>query len=105
MAAFLGNISFLLDLAMIGSALIVLHFAKKESSGCLKGAGYFLLISGIVLALCTGYYGMKYHFQGDFDRAYFKKPRHSRPWERGEKVRRHHKGKHDKEGKEHRERP
>lgn len=93
MAAFLGKIAMLLDIAMIGGALIVLHFGKKEASALLKGAGYLFLISGIALTLCTGYYAMKYHFQGDFDHAYAQKHHKKRPWDRGDKLRRHHKEK------------
>ena len=89
MAAFLGKISMVLDIAMVGGGLIVLHLGKKEASALLKSAGYLFLVGGIAMALCTGFYSMKYKSQGGFDHAYAQKHHKKRPWDRGDKLRRH----------------
>ena len=101
MAAFLGKISMVLDIAMIGGGLIAMHFGKKEASALLKGAGYLFLIGGIALTLCTGYTSMRYHFQGEVEHAYEKKHHKERPWDRGDKIRRKDKEKHGEKRKDH----
>jgi hypothetical protein len=71
MAAFLGDIAFLLGIVVASAGLFTLHRAAADPRpALLKTAGYVLLVAGIATALCTTYYYARYHFSGDLDHAY-----------------------------------
>ena len=75
MAMFQLDIAFLLELALFATGLIVLHLGREKSAGLLKAAAAVLLVGSVLTAVCSGYFGVRYHVQGDFDRAY---PAHQR---------------------------
>ena len=70
MAMFLGEISFLLALAVFAFGLVLWHRDREATSGPLRVAGAVLTVAAVLAALCTGYWMVRYHVQGDFDRAY-----------------------------------
>lgn len=70
MAQFLGDIAFLLEMALLALGLVLLDRAAKERAGLVRLAGIVLVTTGILGALCTGYFWFRYYGQGSFDRAY-----------------------------------
>ena len=71
MAAFLGDIAFLLGIVVAVFGLLTLHCAAADPRPkLLKIAGIVLLVAGIGTALCTTYYYFKYHFAGDLEHPY-----------------------------------
>lgn len=71
MAAFLGDIAFLLGILVTASGLLVLHRAGGDPRPVLlRTTGILLLAAGVGTALCTGYFWLKYHFAGDLQHAY-----------------------------------
>lgn len=70
MAQFLGDIAFLLEMALVALGLVLLHRAAKERAGLLRLAGVVLVATGILGALCTGYFWFRYYGQGGFDHAH-----------------------------------
>ncbi len=71
MAAFLGDIAFLLGVVVAVSGLFTLHKAYADPRPVLlKVAGIALLVTGIGTALCTSYFYLKYHFAGDLEHPY-----------------------------------
>lgn len=70
MAMFQLDIAFMLELAAFAGGLIVLHFGREKGSGLLKWAAVVLLVGSVLTALCSSYFGIRYHILGDFDRAY-----------------------------------
>lgn len=69
MAQFLGDIAFLLELALVAAGLVLLHAARERSASLLRAAGWILVVGATGTALCTGYFWLRYHQAGDFDRA------------------------------------
>lgn len=70
MAQFLADIAGMLELFAIAAGLALLHRAAKDGSArLLKIAGWVLVVGGIAVGLCTGYYWFKYQAQGGFDSA------------------------------------
>ncbi len=69
MAQFLGDIAFLLELALVAAGLLLLQVARERSAPLLRGAGWLLVVGAIGTALCTGYFWFRYYQIGDFDRA------------------------------------
>ncbi len=67
MQQFMGDIAAMLEIALIGAGLIVLHFAHKDGAKLLKSAAYIMLVGGILGLLCTTYYWFKYYQAGVFD--------------------------------------
>lgn len=80
MAMFLAEISFLLALALFASGLVLWHRGREATAGLLRGAGAVLVVGAVLTALCTGYYSVRYHVQGEFDHAY---PHHAAMSARG----------------------
>lgn len=78
MAEFLGDIAFMLELVIVVAGIVTLYFAQKNASKLLRAAGWLLIIGGILGSTCTGYFYMKYYFNGDFDSAYMQ-PKHMAP--------------------------
>ena len=74
MAMFLGEISFLLALAVFAFGLVLWHRGREAAAGPLRGAGAVLVVGAVLTALCTGYYTVRYQTQGDFDHAYAPHP-------------------------------
>jgi len=71
MAAFLGDIAFLLGIVVAASGLLTLHCAAADPRPkLLKIAGIVLLVAGIGTALCTTFYYFKYHLAGDLEHPY-----------------------------------
>lgn len=71
MAQFLADIAGMLELFAIATGLALLHRASKEAPAkLLKASGWVLLIGGILVALCTGYYWLRYQSRGEFDGAH-----------------------------------
>lgn len=69
MSVFLGDIAFYLATLVFGFGLTLIFFGSKEKSKLLKSGGYILSIIGFLGALCTGYYWMKYYFDGVYEKA------------------------------------
>ena len=69
MAQFLGDIAFLLALALVAAGLVLLHVGRERNAGLLRAAGWLLVAGAAATALCTGYFWLRYHRAGDFDRA------------------------------------
>ncbi len=69
MAQFLGDIVFILELVTVAAGLFVLSIAKKEGSPFIKSSGLLLVIGGLVIAICSSFFYVKYLFQGEFDSA------------------------------------
>ncbi|NNE16979.1 MAG: hypothetical protein HKN10_00755 [Myxococcales bacterium] len=68
MAQFLADIAGMLEIAAIAAGLLLLHRARTvERAGLLRAAGFVLLLGGISVGLCTGYYWFKYQANGDFE--------------------------------------
>lgn len=71
MAAFLGDIAFLLGIVVAAAGLFTLHRAGTDPRPAfLKVAGIVLLLSGAGSAGCTAYYYFKYHRAGDLEHPY-----------------------------------
>lgn len=70
MAMFLADIAFMLELALLVAGLYLFHSAKGNGSNLLRLAAFLAVIGSISGMACTGYYSMKYHFQGNFDSAF-----------------------------------
>ena len=66
---FLLDIAFVLEVAVAGFGLYLLHLAEKEKSKCLKNTGWFVVVAVGLTALCTTYYGITY-----WNRGYFQHP-------------------------------
>ncbi|WP_138380345.1 hypothetical protein [Luteithermobacter gelatinilyticus] len=64
---FLGDIAFMVDVAVLASGLIVLHFAQKENSSLMKWAAWVMIVTGTLAAICTGAYWAYYYFEGVYD--------------------------------------
>lgn len=70
MAQFLGDIAGMLEIFAIALGLVLLHRAAKESPAkLLRAAGLVLVVGGLLVGICTGWYWLKYQLAGDFDRA------------------------------------
>jgi hypothetical protein len=74
MAQFMGDVAFLLELALVAAGLVLLHAGLERSAGAgragfLRAAGWILVVGATATALCTGYFWVRYHRAGDFDRA------------------------------------
>jgi uncharacterized membrane protein HdeD (DUF308 family) len=69
MAMFLASIAFLLEVFLIAAGLVLISLSK-EHRGLFSGAGWLLIIVGILGAICTFYYSMHYYNLGDFAHAY-----------------------------------
>lgn len=67
MDPFTGGIAAMLEVALIGVGLIVLHFGIKDHSKLLKAAAYTMMIDGVVGLLCTSYFWFTYYQAGTFD--------------------------------------
>ena len=70
MSMFLAEISFLLALAVFAAGLVLWHRGREPGSGLLRAAGAVLASGAVITALCTGYFSVRYHVQGEFDHAY-----------------------------------
>ena len=71
MAAFLGDIAFLLGIVVAASGLLTLRCAAADPRPkLLKIAGIVLLVAGIGTAICTAFYYFKYHLAGDLEHPY-----------------------------------
>ncbi len=75
MAMFLGEIAFLLELALFVAGLTLWHFGRQGSAAPLRAGGIVAMLGAVLTALCTGYFMVQYRVQGDFESAY--PPRHA----------------------------
>lgn len=69
LAQFLGDVAFLLELALVAAGLVLIHVANERSATLLRAAGWILVVGATGTALCTGYFWLHYHQAGDFERA------------------------------------
>lgn len=69
LAQFLGDIAFLLELGLVSAGLVLLHAGRERSARLLRAAGWLLIVGATATAVCTGYFWLRYHRVGDFDRA------------------------------------
>ncbi len=67
MNVFLGDIAYVLEIALIGAGLVVLYYALKESSKLMKAAGYIMLVGGVSGLICTSFFSIKFWLGGYFD--------------------------------------
>lgn len=70
MAMFQLEIAFLLELALLAAGLVLLHLGRQGTAPLLKAAGFVLIVGAVITAACSGYFGVRYHVQGEFDHAY-----------------------------------
>jgi hypothetical protein len=70
MAMFQLELAFLVELALFAAGLVLLHLGKQATAPLLRAAGLVLVIGAVLTAACTGYFGVRYHIQGEFDHAY-----------------------------------
>lgn len=71
MAQFLADIAGMLELFAIAAGLALLHRATGEAPArLLKASGWLLLVGGILVGVCTGYYWLKYQSHGEFEGAH-----------------------------------
>jgi hypothetical protein len=63
------DIAATLEMGLIGTGLIVLHFAKKEKSKLMKAGAFIMIVGGVLSLLCTMTYAYKYRQFGLFDLA------------------------------------
>ena len=70
MAMFLAEIAFLLELALFAAGLVLWHRGREATAGLLRTAGAVLVVGAALTAVCTGYFSVRYHVQGEFDHAY-----------------------------------
>lgn len=70
MAEFMSDLTFVFELFAIAGGLVLLDRAAASGGGYTRLAGWILVVGGIGTSLCTGYFWLKYHEQGDFDHAY-----------------------------------
>jgi len=61
------NIAATLEMGLISTGLIVLHFAKKEKSKLMKTGAYIMIVGGVLTLLCTMNYAVRYRQFGLFD--------------------------------------
>lgn len=64
MSIFLGLISFSLGFLSIALALIVWKKHMEKPSSLYQIASIILVVGGICVTACSGYYSLKYHFVG-----------------------------------------
>ncbi len=67
MNVFLGDIAYVLEIALIGAGFVVLYYALKEGSKLMKAGAYIMLIGGILGLLCTSFFSIKFWLNGYFD--------------------------------------
>lgn len=67
MNQFSADIAGVLEIAIIAAGLVTLYFANKEKAPLLRAAAWLMIIGGIAVGMCTAYWWLKYHRQGDFD--------------------------------------
>ena len=70
MAMFHLETSFMLEVIAFAAGLVLLHFGKAGSAALLRAAGWVMVVASLTTAVCTVYYGIRYHVQGEFDHAY-----------------------------------
>lgn len=70
MAMFLAEISFLLTLALFAAGLLLWQRGGEGTSALPRVAGAVLVVGTLLTALCNGYFSVRYHVQGEFQRAY-----------------------------------
>lgn len=64
---FLGDMAFILDVALLAAGLIVLHWSEKEKNRLLRGAAWIMILTGALAVICTGYYWLSYYQSGAFE--------------------------------------
>lgn len=69
MSIFEVDIAATQEMALIGTGLVVFHFAKKEKSKLMKTGACIMVIGGVLAMLCTLTYASKYRQFGLFDLA------------------------------------
>lgn len=66
---FLGEISFVLELALFVAGLTLWHYGRQGAAP-LRAGGLIAMVGAALASLCTAYFMVRYHVQGDFDHAY-----------------------------------
>jgi hypothetical protein len=74
MAMFLGEIAFLLSLALIAAGLVLWHQGRQGSAPLLRVSGGLLVAGAVLAMLCTSYSLVRYRVQGELDHAYPMRP-------------------------------
>ncbi len=69
MAQFMGDVAFLLELALVAAGLVLLHTGRLQSAALLRAAGWTLVVGATATATCTTYFWVRYHQAGEFDHA------------------------------------
>lgn len=69
MSQFIGDITFLLELALVAAGLVLVQLGRERRAALLRAAGWVLVVGATGTALCTGYFWLRYRASGDFDRA------------------------------------
>lgn len=67
MNQFSGDIAAMLEVALIGMSLVVLHLGTKEGSRLMKAGAYIMLIGGVLGLICTSMFWFTYWNAGVFD--------------------------------------
>jgi multisubunit Na+/H+ antiporter MnhB subunit len=66
---FQADLAFAVELIAIALGFYFLHLSKKENSKEIKIGAYILIVGGILTALCTGFYSIKYWMAGSYSDA------------------------------------
>lgn len=70
MSMYAAHIAIILEILAIAAGLIALHYAGTIQSKLIRAAGIILVVFGVLSAICTFYYSVKYYLRGDFNHAY-----------------------------------
>jgi len=62
MLMFLGDLTFVTEIFVLGIGMVILDLAKKENSNLLRGAGWIMSVAALLCIICTGYFFFKYYF-------------------------------------------
>lgn len=70
MAQFLGDIAVMLEVLVFGVGAAIWYWGSRERSTLLAFTGGVLVVSAVLGAVCSIYYYLNYHYEGDFKNAY-----------------------------------
>ncbi len=64
---FLGDIAFILEVALLAAGLVLFHRAGKEGSRLLKVTAWIMIVTAVLAVICTSYYWIYYYQAGAFE--------------------------------------
>lgn len=70
MAEFMGDIAFILEVALLCAGLLVWDYGKRQGAGLVKISAAIMVAAGLGAGICTTYYWFSYMNAGAFATAY-----------------------------------